>query len=174
MYPGETILAVGLAGVATAIATGHLEVPAEVTHSSITQAFLLIMALVLFAYSPIVGISAMALFAVVIFSRNMKKTVRYKQALSVYGEDNIAKQKVVTRDSEERITSQPREYTQFRDTYEGYQTPSSIGQFPLDEPRPSAQPTQYDYVYRPGPDMGSDSFERLGPNIDHKGASFAY
>jgi hypothetical protein len=174
MYPGETIFAVGLAGVATAIATGALEVPPEITHSSVTQAFLLIMALVLFAYSPIVGIAAMALFAVIIFNRNMKKTVQYKQALSVYGEDNIAKQPVVTQAAEERITSQPREYTQFRDTYEGYQTPTSIGQYPLDEPRPSAQPTQFDYVYRPGPDMGSDAFERLGPNIDHKAASFAY
>jgi hypothetical protein len=121
-----------------------------------------------------VGIAAIALFAVVIFNRNIKKTVQYRQAASVYGDENIARQPVVTQAAEERITSQPREYTMFKDTYEGYQQPITIGQYPLDEQRPSAQPTQYDYAYRPGPDMGSDVFDRMGPNIDHKSASFAY
>ena len=172
--PRETTLAVIIAAVATAIATGYMQIPAAVLQSSITQAFLLVMALVLFAYSPVVGIAAFALFAILLFNRNVQKAMRYSQAArSVYGADNIAREPVKETTGYTTMTDEPREYNKFKDTYEAYESPDMDGLYPLDAST-DAQPKTTSYMYRPAEDMGDNSFIRDGPEMDMKGASFAY
>ena len=178
MHTGEAVVAVGIAGLATAISAGSLQVPEHLLQSSVTQTFLLIMALVLFAYSPVVGIAAIGLFAVMLYNRNIQKTSFYQKAAAArYGEEGIAREHVGGVREASGMTDQPRDYSKFaQDTAEGYQaTPvQAMGQFPLNEPRPYSDPQQDSYMYRPGPDMGSDAFDRFGPQLDHKMASFAY
>ena len=171
----EATLAVVIAAVATAVATGALQVPPAVLHSSVTQAFLLVMALVLFAYSPVVGIAAFALFAIMLFCRNVQKAVRYNRvAKSVYGSDNIANEEVETQPYTTMHT-EPREYNKFKDTYEPYASPDAIGQYPIDDARPNDAEARTDtYFYRPAEDMGDNTFMRDGPNMDEKMSSFAY
>jgi hypothetical protein len=172
MKETETGVATVIAALATAVAMGYIKVPVAVLQSSLTQAFLLVMVLVLFAYSPVVGIAAMVLFAVLLFNRNVQKTSVVRPA-SRYGEDNIAHQPVATVQPAQAIQNQPREYNEFKDTYEPYQSPNSIGQFPLDESRPSSEARLESYYYRPDATTGENTFERMGPNIDQKNA-FAY
>lgn len=179
MYTGEAVFAVALAALATAIAAGALVVPDHLLQSSITQTFLLIMALVLFAYSPVVGIAALALFAVMLYNRNIQKTSFYqKAAAKMYGEEGIAREHVGRVGEAERATAQPRDYSKFEnDTFEGYQEThvgAAVGQYPLGEARPTGEAVGEDYFYRPGADMGSNDFERFGPAMDYKMSSFAY
>jgi hypothetical protein len=171
----EATLAVLIAATATAVATGVIQVPPAVLHSSVTQAFLLVMALVLFAYSPVVGIAAFALFAILLFNRNVQKAMRYNRvAKSVYGADNIASEDVVTQPYTTMHT-EPREYNKFQDTYEPYESPEAIGQYPIDDSRPTNADVKMDsYFYRPAEDMGDNTFIRNGPNMDEKMSSFAY
>ena len=181
MSARETTATVVLAGLATAVGLGYVQIPAPVLHSTITQAFLLVMTLVLFAYSPVVGIAAIALFAILMFHRNVQKTVQYATAAaSIYGEDNIARQPHQEGGAQPYATmaSQPREYDQFKDTYEAYQSPEGpTGMFPLEGTPvdfagvPSKDET---YFYRPSEDMGDDTFQRFGPNLDEKAHSFSY
>jgi hypothetical protein len=172
----EASLAIGFAVVATGVASGFLHVPPALLSSSITQAFLLVMALVLFSYSPVVGIAAMALLAMLLYSRNLQKTVRYhRAAATVYGDENIVNEDVGAVQAYETAQDEPREYNQFNDTYEGFQSPEeALGSYPLNEARPSAEPVLDAYFYKPGEDMGSDAFQRAGPNMDVKMTSFAY
>lgn len=171
----EATLAVLIAALATGVATGYLQVPPLVLNSSVSHAFLLVLALVFFAYSPVVGIAAFALFAIILFHRNIQKTVRYSRAAkSVYGIDNIASQEVKTQPYT-TMHSEPREYNQFKDTYEPYSSPEMEGQYPLDEARQGAEPKLEDYFYRPGPDMGDNTFVATEPTLtDAKAMSFAY
>lgn len=178
MKTQEASIAIGLAVVATGVAAGFLHVPPALMASSITQAFMLVMALVLFSYSPVVGIAAMALFAMLLYSRNLEKTVRYhRAAATVYGDENIVNEDVGNVQPFETMQDEPRDYNQFKDTYgaEGFQSAETVdGSYPLNEVRPSAEPVLDAYFYRPGDDMGSDEFVRSGPNIDAKMSSFAY
>lgn len=177
MKTAEASIAIGLAVVATGVAGGFLHVPPALLSSSITQAFLLVMALVLFSYSPVVGIAAMALLAMLLYNRNFQKTVRWhRAAATVYGDENIVNEDVGAVQPFETTQDEPRDYTHFKDTYEGFQSgdDSVLGSYPLDEVRPSAEPVVDAYFYRPGADMGSDAFVREGPNIDNKMSSFAY
>jgi hypothetical protein len=181
MHATETALVMLIAGAATAIALGALEVPAPILHSSVSQAFLLIMALVLFAYSPVVGIAAIALFAIVMFKRNVQKTYQYTQIAQQFAKDSAEQQEYQPMPYAE--VRQPREYNQFKDQAppaipeaftEGYATPEEVGTYPLGA-RQSAQPTQsFTAMYRPTEDMGDNTFVRGGPNMDEKGQSFAY
>jgi hypothetical protein len=183
MHATETALVMLLAGAATAIALGALEVPAPILHSSVSQAFLLIMALVLFAYSPVVGIAAIALFAIVMFKRNVQKTYQYTQVAQQFAKDAAVSQEYQAMPYQAVQATQPREYTQFKDQRppavptgftEGYATPEEVGTYPLGG-RPAAQPTQsFTAMYRPAEDMGENVFVRDGPNMDEKGQSFAY
>jgi hypothetical protein len=178
MNPTETALVLMLAGVATAIALGALEVPAPVLHSSISQAFLLIMALVLFAYSPVVGIAAIALFAIVMFKRNVQKTYQYTQVAQQFAKDAAAQQEYQAMPYV--AVSQPREYTLTQHTQvpqgftEGYATPEEVGTYPLGN-RPVAQPTQsFTAMYRPAEDMGDNAFVPTPSALDVQRQSFAY
>lgn len=131
MNPVETALAVLLAAAATAVATGYVRVPYELTHSSIGIAGLLIFALVLYSYSPVVGIAAVILFAVLLFSRNVEKVVKYTELADLtrsasnprrgeYGDMNIANERNRVHPYTSS-TSGPRDYSSFRET-----TPSGI------------------------------------------------
>jgi hypothetical protein len=181
MSATETTATVALAGLATAVGLGYVQIPAPVLHSTITQAFLLVMTLVLFAYSPVVGIAAIALFAILMFHRNVQKTAQYAMAAaSIYGEDNIARQPQQEGGDQPytSMASQPREYGQFKDTYEAYQSPAdATGMFPLEGNVAdfSGIPSKVDsYFYRPSEDMGDNTFHNAGPSIDEKAHSFAY
>jgi hypothetical protein len=183
MYATETALVMLLAGFATAIALGAVEVPAPILHSSISQAFLLIMALVLFAYSPVVGIAAIAVFAIIMFKRNVQKTYQYSQVAQQFAKDAAASQEYQAMPYQAVQATQPRDYTQFKDQHppavpegfvEGYASPEEVGTYPLGA-RPKAEATQsFTAMYRPAEDMGDNAFVRAGPEMDEKGQSFAY
>ena len=203
MQPIEAVLSVGMAALATAIAMGSLRVPAEVTQSSIMLALLLIVALVLFSYSPVVGIAAIALFAVMVFSRNVQTVVGGVNAAAaygnhhrktnpvppVYGDQNIYKERHDIQEYDV-TASQPREYSKFRDTYRGsflstsvegfeaapynYVNEAADGQFPINQNRMTASPGRQEYLYEPEADTGSNDFERYGPDIDDKLKTFGY
>ena len=182
MYATETALVMLLAGAATAVALGAIQVPAPILHSSVSQAFLLIMALVLFSYSPVVGIAAIGLFAIIMFKRNVQKTYQYSQIAKQFAKDSAVSQEYQAMPYQAAHVTQPREYSQFKDQAptvptgftEGYATPEEVGTYPLGA-RPQAQPTQsFTAMYRPDEDMGDNAFVRGGPNMDEKGQSFAY
>ncbi len=128
MNPTETAIVLTFAGLATAIALGLLEVPPAILHSSIAQTFLLVMALVLFAYSPAVGIAAIALFAIVMFKRNVQKTVQYAAAQDEAAANlNAAAMQLYSEAAERRddreeatdmnyLTREPRQYTVYNIT----------------------------------------------------------
>lgn len=186
MKTTEGVLVVLLAGLATVIAMGKLELPHELTSSSIVQALLLVVSLVLFSYSPVVGLASIALFAVILFNRNIRKTAFYSNSFGQYGDENIYKEHVTTMPYSGGRGSQPRDYSQFRETHsagwgaldtfeEGFQGApygSSAGyvdgQFPLDEGRPSSAPFTEEYDYRPDTNAGDNEFQRYGPNLDEK------
>jgi hypothetical protein len=202
MQPIEAVLSVGMAALATAIAMGSLRVPAELTQSSIMLALFLIVALVLFSYSPVVGIAAIALFAVMVFSRNVQTVVGVNAASAygnhhrktnpippVYGEQNIYKERHDIQEYDV-TASQPREYSKFRDTYsrsflsssvEGFEAApynyvneAADGQYPINQNRMTASPAREEYLYEPEAETGSNEFERYGPNLDEKFQSYGY
>jgi uncharacterized short protein YbdD (DUF466 family) len=202
MQPIEAVLSVGMAALATAIAMGSLRVPAELTQSSIMLALFLIVALVLFSYSPVVGIAAIALFAVMVFSRNVQTVVGVNAASAygnhhrktnpippVYGEQNIYKERHDIQEYDV-TASQPREYSKFRDTYsrsflsssvEGFEAApynyvneAADGQYPINQNRMTASPAREEYLYEPEAETGSNEFESYGPNLDEKFQSYGY
>lgn len=175
MTPMESTLAVAFAGLATIIALGYIQLPPAFVQSSLTQAFMLVVALVLFAYSPVVGVAAIVCFVIILYTRNLQKTSMYAKrvATAQYGEETIPKQPVQVAQGYSGSTgSEPREYGM-----EGYQTNGPVGQFPLQDDRPFASGGQVatnTYMYRPSDSMGDDTFQRIGPDIDEKMAAFAY
>jgi hypothetical protein len=203
MQPIEAVLSVGMAALATAIAMGSLRVPTELTQSSIMLALFKIVALVLFSYSPVVGIAAIALFAVTVFSRNLQTVVNVNSAGAygnhhrktnpvppVYGEHNIYKERHDIQAYDD-MASQPREYSNFRDTsrrsllssVEGFEAApapynyvneAADGQYPINQNRVTASPAREEYMYEPEADTGSNEFERYGPSLDEKLQSFGY
>ncbi len=201
MNPTETALVILLAGLGTAIALGFVEVAPAILHSSISQAFLLIMTLVLFAYSPVVGIAAIALFAILMFKRNVQKTTQYYDAATVRAYQDQRAQQPPSDGHMPPLLTQPREYTvgsagstgstgsqyvapaaryatqpMFYDDKEPFASPDAVGTYPLGEPRPSAHASQsFTAMYRPSEDMGDNTFVRgQGPNMDEKMYSYAY
>lgn len=185
----QTALTVFIAALATAVAANMIRLPVELTSSSIVLALFLIICLILFAYSPVVGIAAIALFAVVLFNRNIQKAIDYRSS-GVYGDTNIYKEAVTTQPYT-RIASEPREYNKFQETIptgilpsmntEGFvgapygnEGDSAYGQYPLDQSRVTGAPLADEFVYRPEDTTGSNEFERNGPNIDQKMATFQY
>ncbi len=164
MNPTELALVLLLAAVATAVALDALQVPAALLHSSVSQAFLLIMALVLFAYSPVVGIAGIALFAIVIFKRNVQKTSQYAHMA-------IFKEKVQPIPGP--VVTQPREYHAPEAFVESFATPEEVGTYPLG-PRPTADPMTLTAMYKPTEDMGDNAFVPTPSTLDVNRQSFAY
>ncbi len=189
MNTTEIVLVILIAALATAISSNIIQLPVELTSSSIVLALLLILCLISFSYSPVVGIAAIALFAVVLFHRNIRKLVNYRSA-SVYGDTNIYKEAVTTQPYT-TLSSEPREYSRFQETVptgllpsmntEGFvgapygsEGDSVYGQFPLDQSRVTGAPLTDEFVYRPSDSTGSNEFEREGSSIDQKMDTFQY
>jgi hypothetical protein len=172
----ETMLVLFLAGFATTVALGVVAVPPAILHSSVAQAFLLVMTLVLFAYSPVVGIASIALFAILMFKRNVQKTTQYSQVVAQYTHDSAEQQKY----QRSVQTTQPRKYVHFKEDPVGmtkpYAAPEEVGSYPLETPRPETESNHtFTAVYRPAEDMGDNTFVRSETALeDYKMASFAY
>lgn len=200
MTPLELTLTGFLAAVATAVASGYLAVPVEITGSSISISFMLILALVFFAYSPVVGIAAVVLFAILVFSRNVArvsytKSVHMNPRRSEYGDMNIhaEKHEVMPYSSTSDV---PRVFSQFRETTasswlsgmtEGFANADqvapyntfgaeqyAVGQYPIDTQRVFANPYVEEYKFRPSLDTGENDFTQFGPNMDQKMSALAY
>ena len=170
MNPTESFLVLLLAGLATAIALGAVEVAPAILHSSVSQAFLLVMTLVLFAYSPVVGIAAIALFTILMFKRNVQKTTQYTEVVQQF-----------TKNAASQQAYQPMPVAPVvRETFaanstEGYASPEQVGTYPLEE-RPQAQASHtFTAMYRPSEDMGDNSFVASPSTLDdYKTQAFAY
>lgn len=201
MNPLELTLAVVMVGVGAAIATGYLRLPVELTSSSVAIAFMLIVVLALFSYSPVVGIAGIVLLAILVFSRNVAKVVQFTEVTretqprrKEYGDMNIANQEGGMMPYS---TSQsgPRDYSQFRETTPSVWMPSfsegftsdqiapyntfggeqyAVGQYPIDNQRTWANPMVEEYKFRPSLDTGSNDFQRHGPNMDQKVDALVY
>ncbi len=192
MNPTETFLVILLAGLATAVALGAVQVSPAILHSSVSQAFLLVMTLVLFAYSPVVGIAAIALFAILMFKRNVQKTTQYTQAVQQFVQDAAKQQEyqdapyAAVQPQAQQMppkVSQPRPYTQSfhqeavpQGVLEGYASPEEVGTYPLGDPRPTNEASHaFTAMYRPAEDMGENAFVATPSTLDvSKSQSFAY
>ncbi len=201
MTPMELTLTGLLAAVATAVATGYLAVPVEVTGSSISISFMLIVALVFFAYSPVVGIAAIILFAVLLYTRNVSRvsytfTTESNPRRKEYADMNIYAEKHDVMPYGGSHVDEPRLYSQFRETSasswlsgmtEGFANEDQIapyntfgaeqyavGQYPIDNQRVFANPYVEEYKFRPSLDTGANEFNRFGPNMDQKLNALAY
>ena len=168
MHPSEAVVAVVLAALATAIATGKLPVPPAIAESSIAHALLLILALVLYSYSPVVGIVGIVLFAVILFGRNMQKATQYTRMATGPREAPRVTQPYGTQNAAAKPTHAVAAMNEDENPL------NAIGQYPMQEERPYAVPFNTDFLYRPAEDTGSDTFERYGPNMDEKMSAFAY
>lgn len=192
----EMLLAVVMAALAAGVATSYIQVPVELTSSSVTVAFMLIVVLGMFSYSPVVGIAGMILLAVLIFNRNVVRFSTYTQVAESprrgeYADLHIAKERVDIMPYASAVSG-PRDYAQFRETTpggfmlsEGFtaeQTSYSSfgaeqyanGQYPLDNQRQWSNPYVEEYKFRPTLDTGNNDFERYGPNMDEKLVPLAY
>lgn len=120
------------------------------------------------------------------------ETPSFTTSDSMYGEESIANQAKKDARPFESQSSQPRSYDQFQETnqsnpalgpiQEGFE-PAPYGDeqgapleemYPVGEQRASSSPDSRDYMYRPDPDTGSNTFTRAGPDIDEKKAALTY
>ena len=183
----ELLVAAAILALTTAVATDALALPYAMTSSPYATVVLVIAALGAFSASPSVGLSLFLLTAVLFFKRNVHATMS-----SVYGESSIRTQPHAPAAPYEFQASNPRNYEEFAETApsnpmvgplkEGFE-PAAYGdeagapvegQFPKEKERPEGEPKPTDYVYRPAADMGSNEFERYGPDMDEKITSFEY
>lgn len=193
----EMLLAVIMAALAAGVATSYIQVPTELTSSSVAVAFMLIVVLGMFSYSPVVGIAGMILLAVLIFNRNVATFSTYTQAVRAenprrgeYGDMHIAKERADVMPYASALSG-PRDYAEFRETKAGgwlsegftseQTTYSSFGaeqyangQYPLDNQRQWSNPYVEEYKFRPSLDTGNNDFQRYGPNMDEKLVPLAY
>lgn len=184
MNPTESMLVLGIAALATAIAVGSVSVPVTLLDSSVAQAFMLVIALILFSYSPVVGIAALALFAILMFHRNVKKTVQYSSVLS-------SMQQYITPAETKEVNGYDTQYPdhrdvqKFEDVYEAYQSepaeapveavqPQEDGMYPERSTETTEDVRTESYMYQPDEKMGDNTFEPVGISIDDKYASFRY
>ena len=108
------------------------------------------------------------------------------RSLGVYGEETIPKEAHKPAGDYSTFASSPRGMNQFNETngvVEGFTSESASfselgspidGQYPILESRASSTPDSRDYTYRPDADTGSNTFERIGPDLDEKKAAFQY
>ena len=78
------LVAAGVLGLATALATGALQVPYAAASSPYATVILVIAAMGAFSVYPVVGLALFVLTAVLFFKRNVHTTLS-----SVYGEHSI-------------------------------------------------------------------------------------
>lgn len=108
------------------------------------------------------------------------------RSLGVYGEETIPKEAHKPAGDYSTFVSSPRGMNQFSETsgvVEGFTSKSTSfsdlgsptdGQYPILESRASSSPDSREYTYRPDADTGSNTFERIGPDLDEKKAAFQY
>jgi hypothetical protein len=173
----------------TAVATGMLHVPIELSRSPIIAVIMVIVTLAVFAVYPVVGLALLLFTVVLLFKRNVLRTFF---ANRVYGEDSIPDQYVAVAKPHEEVRSGPRSYNEFAETdasnpmigplQEGFepapygdeQGAPVDGEYPKEMPRASESPDSQEYIYRPDATTGSNEFVRFGPNLDEKMKAFAY
>jgi hypothetical protein len=178
----ELLLTVAIAGFATLIAAGMVTVPVEFTSSFLVQGLLLIAALSMFAYSPVVGIAAIALFAVLIFSRNVQKTMTYSNTVPQYGDETIYQQYVKTQPYMS-MSSEPNPYPPANKQMwgvEGFEAApfggadvSVDGQYPLPAPSMGSGYSN-EFTYTPAADTGSNVYQSTNNTVDEKVQVLSY
>jgi hypothetical protein len=172
----------------TLVASNLIRVPHRLIANPILTVGLVIASLLAFTRYPVVGIVLFLLTAVLFFKRNLSTMA------AVYGEKSIVENNVADAPhGAESASSGPRQYDQFQETdsanpmigpiVEGFE-PAPYGdeagapvdgQFPLQDARVESGSVEgIELAYKPAPDMGSNEFERIGPNIDEKHAVFGY
>ena len=187
--PIEIALAAILLVLATAIATGYVHLPFAPLSSPFAIAILVIASLGAFAVSPVVGLAAFLLTAVLFFKRNVAQTF---SRVSTYGETSIPQQYNAPAYPYNTMRSGPRSYPEFQETnpenpvlgpkienfepapYGEEQGSPVDGQYPKEAPRASSAPVPMDFVYKPEEDTGRNEFIRAGPDIDEKKKVFGY
>lgn len=196
----ETIVAVAVLALATAIATDYILLPFAAFSSPIAIAIMVIAALGAFRAYPAAGFALFLLTAVLFFKRN---AARVLSAKSEYGDVSVPAEHMGDAVPFSSDASQPRQYDQFRETdpanpmlgpiREGFSSAPGIadgdmgpvgldaevgapvGSYPIDANRPHGKPDPRDFVYRPEPDTGDNTFVPIGkPMEDTKMTAFKY
>jgi hypothetical protein len=185
----ECVSSVLVVAAGTAIATDYLALPPRIATHPVTMVLLVLLAVGAFVKYPVLGIALFLLTAIVIFKRNTMTT----RAYATYGIDSIRRQAHDHADPNASMSSQPRQYDQFQETdahnpmhatvQEGFEpapygdeelNENVEGSYPIGAARASSTAEVQEYIYRPDNETGSNTFERVGPNLDEKMQSFAY
>jgi hypothetical protein len=201
MLDTETIVAVVILAFTTAIATDYVVLPFAAFSSPLAIAVMVIASLGAFRGYPVVGFALFLLTAVLFFKRNAARVFSEKVN---YGDVSIPAEKMGDAVPYGSNASQPRQYDQFRETdpsnpmlgpiREGFSSAPGIadgdgggpigldseagapvGSYPLDKKRASSVPEPRDFLYRPEPDTGDNTFVPVGkPMEDTKTTAFKY
>ena len=200
MLDNETLVAVGVLALTTAIATDYVVLPFAAFSSPLAIAIMVIAALGAFRSYPVVGFALFLLTAVLFFKRNAARVFSEK---TNYGDVSIPAERMGDAIPYGSDASQPRRYDEFRETdpqnpmlgpiREGFSSApgvadgdegpigldaeagAPVGSYPLDKPRPEGRPEPRDFVYRPEPDTGDNTFIPVGkPLEDTKVTAFKY
>jgi hypothetical protein len=173
----------------TAIATNYVSLPPRIVSHPVTMVLLVLLAVGAFVKYPVLGIALFLLTAIILFTRNTMMA----RAYATYGIDSIRRQDKDHADPSATLSSEPRQYDQFQETdahnpmhasvQEGFEpapygndelNENVEGAFPIGAARATSSEDAHEYIYRPDRDTGSNTFERVGPNMDEKMRSFAY
>jgi hypothetical protein len=197
MLDVETLIAVAVLALATAIATDYFVLPFAAFSSPLSIAVMVIASLGAFRVYPAAGFALFLLTAVLFFKRN---AARVFSAQTSYGDTSIPAEKMGDAYPYATDASQPRQYDEFRETdpsnpmlgpiREGFSSAEGIedgpagvdseagapvGSYPIDKPRAQGVPEPRDFVYRPEPDTGDNTFLPIGrPMEDTKMTAFKY
>ena len=201
MLTNENLAAVGILAFATALATNLIQLPFAALSSPLSIGIMVLAAVGAFRIYPAVGLAIFLLTAVLFFKRN---TATLFTAKSAYGDASIPAEVTGTAVPYASEKSGPRAYDQFRETdpanpmlgpiREGFSSAPGIadgdgggpigldsevgapvGSYPLDKPRPQGTPEPRDFIYRPEPDTGDNTFVPVGkPMEDTKVTAFKY
>jgi hypothetical protein len=200
MFDNETLVAVAILALTTAIATDYIVLPFAAFSSPVAIAVMVIAALGAFRSYPAAGFALFLLTAVLFFKRNAARVFSEKVN---YGDVSIPAERVGDAIPYGSSASQPRQYDQFRETdpqnpmlgpiREGFSSAPGIadgdegpigldseagapvGSYPLDKKRAQGTPEPRDFIYRPEPDTGDNTFVPVGkPMEDTKITAFKY
>lgn len=190
----DLLIALAIIALATAIATDYILLPFAAFSSPIAIFIILIAAVGAFQIYPAAGFALFLLTAVLFFKRN---THALFDAKTSYGDVSIMGAAGTTMPYMSD-KSGPREYDQFNETdrmnpmlgplREGFSTAEGVaapapfetesgaplGEYPIEEERPSESSVEEVFTYRPEPETGSNEFVRFGPDIDEKKNALAY
>lgn len=200
LLDSETLVAVAVLAFTTAIATDYIVLPFAAFSSPVAIAVMVIAALGAFRTYPAVGFALFLLTAVLFFKRNAARVFSEKVN---YGDVSIPAERMGDAVPYGSDASQPRQYNEFRETdpanpmlgpiREGFSTAPGIadgdegpigldaeagapvGSYPLEKARPQGVPEPRDFIYRPEPDTGDNTFVPVGkPMVDTKMTAFKY